>query len=232
MPPPPDPLANIGQAALMVSETMRVLQKSGSNLVAEVLRTAPEFMEWEHLPPEDAYDGDSHSQYYYHAHPKSEEGTGPHDDEHGHFHLFLRGPGMPLEISPAPLPDAEPIDDPQDINTHLIGIGMNAAGAPIKLFTVNRWVTGETWFTADDVIALLPRFEMDTTVPSWPLNLWLTNMVTLFRPQIEQLIRERDAAIAAWQEHHPDENAYEDRRLEVTSSMKIGLAAHVEGLVG
>ncbi|MEM9422504.1 MAG: hypothetical protein AAF986_08370, partial [Pseudomonadota bacterium] len=227
-----DHLIEMQQAAAMVSETMRVLQKSGSNVVAEVLRTAPEFIEWEHMPPEDAYDHESHSQFYYHAHAKSEDGTGHHDDEHGHFHLFLRGPGMPQAYTPAPLPDVNVPTNRHDINTHLIGIGMNEMGVPTKLFTVNRWVTAETWFSADDIIALLPSFEMDTTVPSWPLNLWLTNMVTLFRPHIEQLIRQRDASIAKWQEKHPAENSYEDRRLEVTSSIDIDLAAYVEQIIG
>ncbi len=44
----------------------------------------------------------------------------------------------------------------------MIGIAMSPAGVPIRLFTTNRWVTGETLYAADDVITLLDRFLMDS----------------------------------------------------------------------
>jgi len=217
-------------AAQVVGETMRVLHKSGSNTVAELLRDAGEFSAWEHIPAEDVYDPDSASQYYYHAHAKSEAGDGIHDDEHGHFHTFIRGPGMQNGVQPAPLSDFTMPTDKGELNTHLIGIGMNQMGVPIKLFTVNRWVTGETWYKAEDVIQQLSHFNIDLSHPSWPLNLWLSHMVQLYRPQIEELIRQRDVAVAAWQAKHPDVNAYEDRKLEVTSCLNINLLEDIEAL--
>ena len=112
-----------------------------------------------------------------------------------------------------------------------MGIGIGANGVPIGLFTVNRWVTGETWFQASDIVALLDRYQIDKTEPSWPLNLWLTNMLILFRPTIEALIHERDQAILQWQRDHPEvENVYEDRNLEVTSYRAINLAQYVDEL--
>ncbi|MEM7739430.1 MAG: hypothetical protein AAF225_01355 [Pseudomonadota bacterium] len=216
-------------AAATISETMRVLQKSDSNLVAEVLETSEGFTVWKHLPEGDVYDRESHSQYYYHAHPKDEAAPSIHDDEHGHFHLFLRGPGMGDAEPDRSIQDVP--DDPADIAAHLIGIGMDAMGKPIRLFTTNRWVTGEVWFPAQEVITFLDRFVIDRSKPSWPLNLWMSAMVRLYRPQIVALLRERDACVAAWRASHPDVDAFEDRTLEVTSALDINLAADVEALM-
>jgi hypothetical protein len=67
--------------------------------------------------------------------------------------------------------------------------------------------------------------------PSWPVNRWLTQMLVLFRPQIEALLQERDACVLAWQREHPEvENIYEDRRLEVTSQTPVSVEAQVEAL--
>jgi len=217
-------LQGMYHSAGVVSETMRVLQKSETNVVGEILKTAEKFLEWEHIPNEDVYDKHSHCQYYYHAHKKSESGDDLHDDEHGHFHTFIRGKGMPDAIQPVALPDYDPEMDISEVNSHVIGIGMNELGVPIRLFTVNRWVTGETWHKAEDVVSLLDQFEVDSVHPSWPINLWITNMVALFKPQIKELILRRDMQIAEWQEQYPDNNVFENRELEVTSHIDINLA--------
>lgn len=207
---------------MVVAETMRVLAKSGSNLVAEVLATVPAFIEWDHVPAEDVYDPDSGSQYYYHAHPKSEDGTGLHDDEHGHFHVFLRGTALEgLDI---------PGDKPGIV--HLVGIGMNRDGLPIRLFTTNGWVTGETMIPAEALCPRLGLFEVDHVRPSWALNLWLTNMIVLFRPQIEQLLRKRDRVLRDWQQNYPEADVLEDRVLEVASSLTIDLEATMAAVTG
>jgi hypothetical protein len=113
----------------------------------------------------------------------------------------------------------------------LIAISMDRAGWPIGLFTTNRWVTGETWYAAGDVSAMLNRFDVRMSKPSWPVNRWLTQMLVLFRPQIEALLQERDERVRAWQREHPEvENIYEDRRLEVTSQTPVSVEAQVEVL--
>ena len=212
------------QSAQIVSETMRVLQKSETNIVGEMLKTVDDYFEWEHIPADDVYDRHSHSQYYYHTHQKSEDGTNIHDDEHGHFHSFIRGKGIPEGILPVALPDFNQDMDISDINTHIIGIGMDTYGTPIRLFTVNRWVTGETWYSARDLISMLDSFEIDNIRPSWPVNLWLTHIISMYRPEIEQLILQRDETIKKWEKDHPNiENVYEDRNLEVTSYLNINL---------
>jgi len=68
---------------------------------------------------------------------------------------------------------------------------------------------------------MLDSFDMDLIYPSLPLNIWVTETVKLFRPQIEQLLLDRDTTLEAWKAKHPDKDAFEDRDLEVTSSMLI-----------
>jgi hypothetical protein len=137
---------------------------------------------------------------------------------------------MPAGVAPASLPDFEPKAVADDLVCHLVAISMDRSGWPIALFTTNRWVTGETWYAAEDVAAMLDRFDMKVDKPSWSVNRWLTAMVRLFRPQIEDLLRQRDARIGAWQAAHPEANAYEDRRLEVTSHLPIDIEAQVRAL--
>ena len=86
------------------------------------------------------------------------------------------------------------------------------------------WVTAETWYRAPDVIAMLDGFAVGG---ARPLDRWVTSMLVLFRPQIERLLHERDAAIDRWRATHPDRDVFEDRHLEITSSMDISLEAHI-----
>jgi hypothetical protein len=218
-------LETMAEAADQILECYRLLGKSGENIVAEVLRGEGEFFEWDHYPKGDVYDHVTHAQYYYHAHP-----AGLRGDEHGHFHTFLRPKGMPKELRPKDLPDLEPAKDPNDALSHLVAISMNRAGFPVRLFTTNRWVTGETWYDADDVIAMMDHFVIDLARPSLPVNIWITAMLRLFRPHIERLLRDRDAAVAEHQARQAGENVYEDRNLEVTSMADISVESQVKGV--
>jgi hypothetical protein len=188
-----------------------------------VLRGQGEFYEWDHFPKGDVYDPETHSQYYYHAHPAELRGG-----EHGHFHTFLRPKGIPPGIAPAPLADYVPPEGDNDALSHLIGISMDQHGYPIRLFSTNRWVTGEVWYAADDVIGMLDRFHMDLASPSLPVNIWITALSRLFRPDIEELVRARDQKVAARRQRNPDTNVYEDRDLEITSFADISVEEQIE----
>ncbi len=208
-------------------EWRRVLAKSGDNLVGEVLKHAGEFYILDHYPKGDVFDSESHSQWYYHAHDKKDR-----PGEHGHFHTFLRGGGMPAGIAPAPVPDFQPKAEKHDLVCHLIAVSMDRGGWPIGLFTTNRWVTAETWYAAHDVAAMLDRFDVKVSRPSWPVNRWLTSLLRLFRPQIEVLLQQRDERLRAWKREHPEVNTYEDRKLEVISQLPVSVEAQVELLEG
>jgi len=199
-----------------INHCYKLLQKNEQygNVVREVLRDQGTFYELEHYPKGDVHDSDSHSQYFYHAH----RGI---DGENGHFHTFLRAKGMPEKPTPAENKGKVEWPAGDDALSHLIAISMDPKGYPIGLFSTNRWVTGETWYKAEDVIKMLDSFNMDMLYPSWPVNIWITETMRLFRPQIEDLLIDRDAAVSKWGESHPDIDVFEDRDLEVTSDLLI-----------
>ena len=203
-----------------ILECHRVLERGGLNIVGELLRGQGDFVEFEHYPRDYVFDDRSHAQYYYHAH-RGEEG------EHGHFHTFLRAPGMPHGMRPVPNAGTEPWPSGDESLSHLIAISMDAYGYPLGLFTVNRWVTGDAWYAAPDVIAMLDRFEIDHANPSWPANRWITAMLRLFRPQVEVLVLARDEAVAAWARRHPGTDVFEDRELEIMSHAAISVEAQI-----
>ena len=212
-------LETMAIAGEQVQGCYRVLQKGNSNVVAEVLRGQGKFYELNHYPKGDVYDSETHSQFFYHAH---------REGEHGHFHTFLRGKGMPKDCRPVKQSEAAFMKERADKLSHLIAISMNRAGFPISLFTTNRWITADNWYKADDVIQMLDRFELDHAWPSWPTNIWLTAMLRLFRPQIEELIRKRNSTVADWQKKHPENDAFEDRECDITSVRKISVAAKIK----
>lgn len=216
-------LVRMADAGTKILECYRVLSKGGLNIVGEVLKGQGEFYELEHYPADDVFDADTHSQYYYHAH---REGAG----EHGHFHTFLRQPGMPEGVFPVPYTGEEPWPSGKDALSHLVAISMDAYGFPISLFTTNRWVTAESWYKAEDVIAMLDRFNIDHAWPSWPVNIWISAMITLFRPQIEHLLRQRDEAVSNWASAHSGVDVFEDRALELTSYLEINVEEQVNAV--
>ena len=134
---------------------------------------------------------------------------------------------MPKDCHPVKQSEANFMKERDDKLSHLIAISMNHAGFPIRLFTTNRWITADNWYKADDVIKMLDYFEMDFASPFWPVNIWLTAMLRLFRPQIMELVRERDATVGDWQKKHPENDAFEDRGCDITSARKISVAAQI-----
>jgi hypothetical protein len=219
-------LAVMAEAGEEIVEIHRVLAKTGDNVVGELLRGQGTFYEWDHYPPGDVYDSETHGQYYYHAHPPDQRFPG----EHGHFHTFLRPKGMPSGLRPLPLPGVEPPEGANDALSHLVAVAMDSKGVPIRLFTVNRWVTGETWYRAADVVRMIDHFKIDHARPSWPVNRWVTALVRLFKPQVLELLAVRDRSVAAWAKRHPGEDVYEDRNLEVTSFVDISIEDQVRAV--
>ncbi|MDH3228266.1 MAG: hypothetical protein OEN55_00575 [Alphaproteobacteria bacterium] len=218
-------LAGMLAAGERVLECVRVLGNTGDNIVGELLHDVETFYEWNHYPEGDVFDPRSNAQYYYHAHPKDLR-----PGEHGHFHTFLRPKGMPPGMAPAPLPDFEPPDGENDALSHLIAVSCDKQGIPIKLFTTNRWVTGEVWYTAEDVCRMVNYFVIDHVRPSWAVNLWLSNLLVLFRPQIRALITGRDKVVEAWAAEHPGDNVYEDRDLEVATEITVSLPDQITAI--
>jgi hypothetical protein len=224
----------MSSAAAVIGDCRRELATRNRNIVSEVLGNNPA-AEWQHYPDGEVYDPKSHAQYFYHTHPIE----GRPVREHGHFHTFLRADGMPAGTAPLILPEIAvadvPVPPPQaqplkhgirEEVSHLVAIAVDSRGEPIRLFTTNRWVTGETWYRADDVIRMLDRFTFTKIEPSETLNRWICAMLRLFRPQITELLQMRDETVMAWRWRRRTQ-VFEDPGLEITSSLDIGFDAQL-----
>ncbi len=218
---PRERLQAMAEGGEQILECYRVMQKTDHNIVGLIIEGHGTFYEYDHYPPGDVYDHETHSQYYYHSH---------REHEHGHFHTFLREAGMPADCRPIEQSEADYMTERDDTITHLIAISMNPAGYPIALFTTNRWVTADNWYVADDVISMLDTFCMDLVYPSWPVNIWVTGMLALFRPQIEDLIRERDATVEKWRDEKPDEDIFEHRDYDLASIKEISVEKQIRAV--
>lgn len=169
-----------------------------------------------HYPVGDSFVQDGDLQFYLHAHdaPRFE-------GEVGHVHVFLRAKalragGRPLQ---AARQAARLSYVPPDANgyAHLIAVSLDANGQPIGLFTVNRWVTGESWLPARSLIAALDvirTFDGDHNEAAQ----WLSLLIATWRPEIEALLKKRDKIITPLYE-----SKLNDPSLEILSLMKVSL---------
>jgi len=230
-------IERMASAAAVIADCRRELVARHRNTVSEALADNPA-SEWRHYPNGEVYDPKSHAQYFYHMHPMS----GRPVREHGHFHTFLRAEGMPVGAAPLILPEIALAEVPslppqapplkrgaREEVSHLVAIAVDCRGEPIRLFTTNRWVTGETWYCADDVIGMLDRFAITEVEPSETLNRWVGAMLRLFRPQIAALLRMRDETVMAWRRRRRTQ-VFEDPALEITSSLDIDFGAQLASL--
>jgi hypothetical protein len=223
-------------------ECHQVMAAAGTSPLGEALQGAAPIYEWQHYPAGDIYDPGSHGQFFYHAHAAGERQSGDGADEHGHFHTFLRAGGMPPGVRPMVMPELAVADNPaapkapmvasapqnaegdSDPWSHLVAIAMDASGTPLRFFTTNRWVTGETWYPAADVARMLDGFALGDTAPSPLLNRWLVAMIGLYKPQIQALVAQRDETIMDWRRRRRAKvHVFDDRRLEVTSVLGIDI---------
>jgi len=209
-------LRRMRQAAAVIEESYRALEKAGANVVGQCLAHQGTFYELEHYPKGDVFDEESGSQYYYHAHR-------PESGEHGHFHCFLRADGMPPGVAPVPYSGGACRPEGDEAICHLIAISMNSEGFPTHMFTTNRWVTDETFYPAADTLLMVDSFSVDHVYPCLAVNNWITAMLRLFWPQIRELLKERDAVIRQWMLDHPGKDVFEDRKLDLTSIMEISV---------
>ncbi len=168
---------------------------------------------WQHYRPDAAAldAGPDALHYYYHSHVSPGVAAG----EHGHFHLFARlGSDAAAGAS----------------YTHLVGIGVDARGMPCRLFTTNRWVTGETWLPADRVLALAEQIAAAPAAANDPVDRWLRAQLGVFAPQITQLLRHRDRRITARRRGGRRPGLLDDRRMQVISQCRVSVATQLAAL--
>lgn len=186
--------------ARAITRVLSTYAERGINLSVAALAGCKSFVEWQHHPNNDAVDALHDTEFYYHAHAKSERLT----NEHGHFHVFVRNQaGRRFH--------------------HLIGISLDTRGMPIRLFLTNQWVTGETWTDSQRILPLLARFQCSVRGRLAPVSRWITGMVHLYCQDITALHRRRDQwhADHCWQGDRRGHLL--DRRCPIVTQKKIDL---------
>lgn len=204
------PLQAMADAALRVAGQTQTWAEAGAT-VLHLLIGDQTPQAWQHYPDGDARDAASGYRWYYHCH----DGGTP-DGEHGHFHLFSEcAPGQRERPS----------------LTHLIAIAVDARGLPLRAFTCNRWVTDEVWRDADQVLRRLARFRVGSEDPALAaIGRWLTALTQLFAPQLQDLVCERDTAMARRAASGRRPNLRDDRRLEVISECRLSLPVQIDAI--
>lgn len=202
---------------LQILEIQYQISSGGNNnILHHTLEQKHRHVKMLHYPKGDRIDFSTGAQYFYHCHREDLNSM-----EHGHFHVFLRYKNIPEHISPF-LPPDEKNTSPM---THLTAISMNRYGQPIRLFTVNRWVSSDVWYQAAHAETFIKQFKMTLKDNAhWTLlDKWVENMLKLFAPQIIWLHHARDYKMSA---HCSD--IYEDKSLEELSSVSIDLNQQIE----
>lgn len=189
------------QAGKAVRECMATLEAGGSNL-AKLVLNGKAMEDWEMYPWESGiHDKKTRSQYFYHHHPQT--------PEHGHFHVFFHH-GKQL--------------------AHLVTLSMDDQGEPLDLFTVNRWVTGDINLPAEKLKAYLPRFKIDSQGKFRQIHDFLRDMFMLYQEEICMLLDQREQVYKNYRLAHNGDQPYEDRDLDITSSLPVNLDAQIESL--
>lgn len=210
--------------ASQILQAQQHMSAKNKNILHYTLQKKKRHIGMNHYPKGDRIDHQTGAQYFYHCHRENLDSM-----EHGHFHCFMRHNNIPAYIKPILLPDEEN-DSPM---THLVAIAMNRYGQPIRLFTVNRWISYDIWYDAKHTPKFIKRFKMTLNDDPWwqVLDQWVEGMMHLFAPQIAWLQLARDDTIHHHQKQHPHINAYKDENLEELSSIAIDLNQQIQWLL-
>lgn len=173
---------------IALSQTMA---NEGRALIERVLPSPPDkFTQWAHYPKGDAIDPGSKARWFYHAHPPEQRGP----REHGHFHMFL-----PLSA----FGDLAPIATPEKAKpakvVHVAALCFDTDGLPTHWIATNQWVTEEFLYPAEAIIERLGQVDLSGAGEAKGIahiGRWLQCALIASRADIEDLLRERDRALA------------------------------------
>jgi hypothetical protein len=138
---------------------------------------------------------------YYHCHGADNRPA----DEHGHFHLFVQ------------------LDHQW---SHLAALSMDRQGQPLQWFSVNLWVTGETWSDPDKLIAALDQLEDKASLSL--TEQWLLAMTRFYRATLEHLLVQRDQQLETLRNGRDLDTVWQDRQIYTLSSLNINLFQDIQ----
>lgn len=194
-------------AADTLVDCLRTFVAAGQVPLAAAVGAVAAPQSWQHYQPDVAakLDGTAGAlHYYYHSHVS----PGAAAVEHGHFHLFAQLGNDAAGVARY---------------THLVAIGVDARGMPRRLFTTNRWVTGETWLPAARVLNFIEQIAAAPAVSDDPVDRWLRAQLGAFTPQIVELVRHRDRRMATRRRSGRRPGLFDDRRMHVICQCSVSV---------
>ena len=149
---------------------------------------------------------------YYHCHPADRAGNHRFQGEHGHFHIFVRIQNRPEKWS------------------HLVALAMDNMGQPLGWFTVNHWVTGETWQDSDVLSKFLEGIPYEQLSNSKAnkarikiVERWLLSLLALSQDRVKNIIYERDKILKQKQINKKGLDIKQDKEIYLLSEISINL---------
>lgn len=204
------------------------LSATGTHVLAEILDgSSPR--QWDHYPHDDVVDAVSGYQFFYHSHSPGDRDALM---EHGHLHVFARTDVHAKAIESDTETDflSQLGEEPADARTiNLLCVALDAKGLPNRLFTVNRWVTGDHLASAAATRRLVVGFHVRSERYRLITN-WLQAFLHLFQPQVEQLLIERDRRLLELASDRISAGLLEDESVEILSSIDIDIDRQIQSL--
>ena len=142
---------------------------------------------------------------YYHCHPATRAGNHRFYGEHGHFHIFVRTQNEPEKWS------------------HLVALAMDNMGQPLGWFTVNHWVTGETWEISKVLIKHLKSITLDSQYSL--VECWLLSLLVLSCDEVSTILYERDKILNQKKNIAKGKDIKQNKGLYLLSEVPIDLKA-------
>ena len=144
---------------------------------------------------------------YYHCHPASRMGNHRFKGEHGHFHLFVRT-STESELS-------------EETWSHVAALAMDNMGQPLGWFTVNHWVTGETWEPAASLVHYLNNIPFDK--PMSLVESWLLSILVVSKDEVCTILNKRDQIIKEKQLDIGSEDIKQDKTVYLLSEAPVNI---------
>lgn len=193
------------QYAINILEALSVFANKKTNLVLDVLAGQTPH-ENEKFPKGELNFAGSGWRGFYHCH--SAEDKSP--EEHGHFHLF--------------------VCCGKDEWTHVAALSIDSQGQPRSWFTVNQWVTGANWLSANDTLLLLD--DIQVPAESTITEQFLLSILGLYHDDLCELLLERDRRLTQINAGANMDDTLLNRSVYVLSSQSIVLQERLAQSVG
>lgn len=204
-------LENTNNAAELLAGCLLEMAEAETNPVLQIINPDTPLEENKKYPAGLLQFNQSGWRAYYHCHPSTRTGNHRFKGEHGHFHIFVR------------------INNDPETWSHLVALAMDNMGQPMGWFTVNHWVTGETWQDAEVLINQLKVIPFDTQTTL--IERWLLSLLVLNKDKITDILYTRDKLIKEQQLTNTDKDVKQDKGIYLLSETPLNLKELLTSIV-